>query len=124
MANHPKKMKDPTEAALSAIQEALNIRDDAPTIVAEPVATVKPNQSERRRNNRAASTEHDLFKDESADQEPAGDPQTSVRRAANDDRESIGQILRTLQRRPPRTSYVLATVFTVAWAAAAFGLAW
>ena len=30
MANYPKKMKDPTEAALSAIQEALNIRDDEP----------------------------------------------------------------------------------------------
>ena len=28
MANYPKKMTDPTEAALSAIQEALNIRDD------------------------------------------------------------------------------------------------
>ena len=28
MANNPKKMKDPTEAALSAIQEALQIRDD------------------------------------------------------------------------------------------------
>ena len=34
MANTP-KMKDPTEAALSAIQEALNIRDDEP---AEPQA--------------------------------------------------------------------------------------
>ena len=28
MANHPKKMADPTEAALSAIQEALNIHDE------------------------------------------------------------------------------------------------
>ncbi len=28
MANYPKKMMDPTEAALSAIEEALNIRDD------------------------------------------------------------------------------------------------
>src|SRR5947208_15193187 len=27
MANHPKKAKDPTEVALSAIQEALNISD-------------------------------------------------------------------------------------------------
>ena len=30
MANNPKKVKDPTEVALSAIQEALNIAD-APT---------------------------------------------------------------------------------------------
>src|SRR5262249_62308038 len=33
------------------------------------------------------------------------------RRAANDDRESIGQILRSLQRRRAHTSYVTATVF-------------
>ena len=30
MANTPKKMKDPTEAALSAIQDALNVRDPEP----------------------------------------------------------------------------------------------
>ena len=28
MANNPKKIVDPTEAALSAIQEALRVRDD------------------------------------------------------------------------------------------------
>ena len=33
MANYPKKMNDPTEAALSAIQEALNVHeeDEQPT---------------------------------------------------------------------------------------------
>jgi len=30
MANNPSKMKDPTEAALSAIQEALNLRAGKP----------------------------------------------------------------------------------------------
>lgn len=30
MANNPKKIKDPTEVALSAIQEALNIPDAPP----------------------------------------------------------------------------------------------
>ena len=30
MANTPKKIKDPTEAAMSAIQDALSIRDPAP----------------------------------------------------------------------------------------------
>ena len=30
MANTPKKMKDPTEAALSAIQDALSVRDTPP----------------------------------------------------------------------------------------------
>ena len=28
MANNPKKIADPTEAALSAIQEALKVKDD------------------------------------------------------------------------------------------------
>ena len=32
MANNPKKVKDPTEVALSAIQEALNISDAPPDI--------------------------------------------------------------------------------------------
>ena len=31
MANNPKKVKDPTEVALSAIQEALNISDASTT---------------------------------------------------------------------------------------------
>ena len=35
MANNPKKVKDPTEVALSAIQEALNISD----------TTVDPNRN-------------------------------------------------------------------------------
>ena len=31
MANNPKKVKDPTEVALSAIQEALNISESSDT---------------------------------------------------------------------------------------------
>src|SRR5207244_3919514 len=47
-----------------------------------------------------------------------------LRRAANDDRESIGQILRTLQRRPGHTSYVTATVFAGLWVLAGLVLGW
>src|SRR5580704_9150727 len=36
MANYPKKLMDPTEAALSAIQEALNVRDDEERQAAPP----------------------------------------------------------------------------------------
>ena len=39
MANNPKKITDPTEAALSAIQEALSTRDSAAEPVDPPVAT-------------------------------------------------------------------------------------
>src|SRR5262249_58145573 len=47
-----------------------------------------------------------------------------LRRAANDDRESIGQILRSLQRRPAHTSYVTATVFAGLWVLAGLLLGW
>src|SRR5262249_52394355 len=36
-------------------------------------------------------------------------------RAANDDQQSIGQILQALQRRPARASYLVAAVFSCAW---------
>ena len=36
MANNPKKMQDPTEAALSAIQDALQVRDDDKPPASEP----------------------------------------------------------------------------------------
>jgi hypothetical protein len=49
---------------------------------------------------------------------------TLPRRAANDDRESIGQILRTLQRRPARTSYVTASAFAGPWVLVGLVLGW
>src|SRR6202795_576443 len=63
MANNPKKVKDPTEVALSAIQEALNIsdsgvdtgrspvRDDA----APPIPPVTPGYGETPFDTRASS---------------------------------------------------------------------
>ena len=42
MANTPKKMKDPTEAALSAIQDALNVRDPEPATDAADAAAAPP----------------------------------------------------------------------------------
>ncbi len=36
MANYPKKMTDPTEAALSAIQEALNLATDEEQAASQP----------------------------------------------------------------------------------------
>ncbi|TMJ21205.1 MAG: hypothetical protein E6G96_21080, partial [Alphaproteobacteria bacterium] len=41
MANAPKKIKDPTEAALSAIQDALSIRDAPPDPVRDSAAEVE-----------------------------------------------------------------------------------
>src|SRR5712671_4211347 len=116
MANNPKKVKDPTEVALSAIQEALNISD-------VPVDT---NRSSVR--NDAAPVEQQPatpgFDDGSFDFRPTTDrpafepieEQRPPRRAANDDRETIGQILQAIQKgRPARNVYTLATLFAGVW---------
>src|SRR3984957_15122270 len=116
MANTP-KMKDPTEAALSAIQDALNVRDaeSSATMVAPPIAAMpgEDAMSERAwpglRSSKAAKTDH--FEDEARRPEDTD----AARRPANDARESIGQILRPLQRRPARTSYILASIFAAIW---------
>src|SRR5262252_2207816 len=100
MANTPKKIKDPTEAALSAIQDALSARDAA----AEAQAGISPTP--------AVSAAEDLqwsgISSAPAADEQQREEQAFSRRAANDDRESIGNILRALQRRPAGTSYVAA----------------
>src|SRR6266404_2553658 len=115
MANNPKKVKDPTEVALSAIQEALNISDAAAESnrssvrdeAAPPIPPAAPAYSETPFDTRASS-DRQLF---DAIEEPR-----PARRAANDDRETIGQILQAIQKgRPARNVYMLATLFTAVW---------
>ena len=127
MANTPKKMKDPTEAALSAIQDALTVRDTTPEPepVSRPVAPVAQQADEAAseppwRNVRSAAPTKDDFDNEIRGSQEQG----ALRLPANDDRELIGQILRTLQRRPARTSYIIATVFAVVWVLAGLVLGW
>src|SRR3954464_3580629 len=122
MANHPKKAKDPTEVALSAIQEALNISDGS-----------MPEGERGLVHNDRGSAHNDLTTgpistspyDEGAFDlragagrqafEPGEEPRPT-RRAANDDRETIGQILQAIQKgRPARSVYTLATVFAGVW---------
>ena len=119
MANNPKKVKDPTEVALSAIQEALNISD---TRRPPQSARLGPRTSAPRRPCSASATPayDDSFdtRTPSADRqifEPIEEPR-SPRRAANDDRETIGQILQAIQKgRPARNVYTLATLFAGVW---------
>ena len=129
MANNTKKIKDPTEAALSAIQEALEARDEAAPPGNERTASPGTDSADaspdvrRRPRNGTATDDEDLFLDQPA--RPRSDePPVAGRRAANDDRQSIGQILQAVQRRPSRMSYTVATLFTTAWLIAGFGLAW
>jgi hypothetical protein len=117
MANNPKKIQDPAESALSAIQEALGTSapQSRPAATAYEPAAYEPAAYEPvapQVDHRVHTSERDLF--ESPARTAAVDDQPP-RRAANDDRQSIGMILQTLQRHPPKTSYVVASVFAFAW---------
>src|SRR4029077_11013928 len=114
MANHPKKVKDPTEVALSAIQEALNIGESSD----DNRNTVRNDASA------ASSTASPSFDEPSFDTRPGAEQAAfesteeprAIRRAANDDRETIGQILQAIQKgRPARNAYTLATLFAGIW---------
>src|SRR6266700_869081 len=115
MANNPKKVKDPTEVALSAIQEALNISD---------VPIDRSRDSIRSDVTPTNSTSSQDYNPSAFDTRPSADRQTfesvedmrPTRRAANDDRETIGQILQAIQKgRPARNVYTLATIFAGVW---------
>src|SRR5215469_16532896 len=120
MANYPKKMNDPTEAALSAIQEALNVReeDEQPTspAAATPDLFTSPAESPQQIADVVAT------KEQSEKAASAGDIADVAGRAANDDQQSIGQILHALQRRPARSSYFVAALFSGAWIIGCLGL--
>ncbi len=100
MANNPKKVKDPTEVALSAIQEALNI--ETPSDNAEQAPTSDDNN-----NKDVTDSSSPAFPEPGFDFAPRPDVgsrsdrtvfdevkerSTARRTAANDDRETIGQI--------------------------------
>jgi len=109
MANNPKKIVDPTEAALSAIQEALKVRDDDDLPDSREVHASAPAHDDWH-DAPEVSSQHAFEPEDTS-------PQISGPRAypANDDQQSIGQILRALQNRPPRTSYLVASIFSGAW---------
>jgi Apolipoprotein A1/A4/E domain len=123
MANYPKKMTDPTEAALSAIQEALNLGDDdQQTAQPEDMADLLSGAADSRLASPAAAPMYQESFDSDAigTRDLAGPPP----RAANDDQQSIGQILHALQRRPARSSYFFATVFSCVWIVGCLALSW
>jgi hypothetical protein len=115
MANSPKKMQDPTETALTAIQEVLSTSDQPADSHSGPFSEPASRDAGRRG---PAAADKNLFEGavDVDDLRPG-------QRAANDDRQSIGQILHSLQRRPAKTSYLVATVFAVVWMACGLVLA-
>src|SRR5262249_8111054 len=115
MANNPKKVKDPTEVALSAIQEALNISETS----AESNRTAQRDEVSPPIPPTASSYNEPSFEARPRTEMPASEePRQTVpaRRPANDDRETIGQILQAIQKgRPARNVYTLATLFGCVW---------
>jgi hypothetical protein len=116
MANNPKKVKDPTEVALSAIQEALNISDASP---ADDKRGSTRSDSEPANPSAMPAFNEPSFDTRSGNERPKFDSSEeprAARRAANDDRETIGQILQAIQKgRPARNVYTLAALFGGIW---------
>ncbi len=122
MANSPKKIVDPTEAALSAIQEALKVRDDEDQPDHRPESIPEPPTSfGDERWHDTAPRGRPCSKPTTRLAPRAGDPR--VFPVANDDQQSIGQVLQALQNRPARTSYFVAAIFSGVWIVGCLALA-
>src|SRR4051794_20687633 len=120
MATNPRKPKDPTELALSAIEDALRVPNDTPPAPTPSTSATDRSTTSRRMppagslGDRADAVRRTSSRAPQieADDRPLGRgaapqldmlPPSSV--AANENRESVGQLLRALQRRPRRTPY-------------------
>ena len=75
MANNIKKIQDPTEAALSAIQDALNIRDDDGPSLGDAAKRSGEESGEplRAGRRREPPVDADLFFEEIANSDPRAD---------------------------------------------------
>ncbi|MBX3520935.1 MAG: hypothetical protein KF835_13065 [Xanthobacteraceae bacterium] len=100
-----KKSQDPTEAALSAIEDALNIGGDVPNVT--PPAPQPRVEAPRAQQAEPAG---DIFA-----QRSRGTRERLPRPAANDDRQSVGQILQALHRRPSGAPILIALLFSIIW---------
>jgi hypothetical protein len=102
-----RKSQDPTEAALSAIEDALNIGKEAPEVA--------PPQPERRIDPPRPPREREPA-DEVFAQRSRGTRERLPRQpAANDDRPSVGQILSALHRRPSSAPILFALLGSIVW---------
>ncbi len=118
MANIPQKSSDPTEEALSAIREALSTGqpERVATAPAAPAAASEPAQGQ-------PPVSAELFNEEP---QPGGwdSDEAPLRRAANDDRASVGQMLQAMRGRPARLPYNIASVAAFIWTAGGLATAY
>ena len=114
--NTPKKSQDPTEAALSAIEEALQVSlgDQQQATGPVPPTTVVSRPTPPRMPA-AAPLEPMETAEDFAPRAPARRTLRPPRRAANDDRPSIGQIVASLNTRAPSSPYVFAGLLSAVW---------
>jgi Apolipoprotein A1/A4/E domain len=117
MANIPQKTPDLTEDALLAIQEAISATQ--PERRATPLAA----QAHESEPEQAPPPAVDLFNE--APQSDTWDSDGNLaRRPANDDRESLGQMLQAMHRRPARMPFVVAGVTSFIWTAGVLATAY
>src|SRR4051812_45595971 len=118
MATPPRRSKDPTELALSAIEDALNVREPESAPAPRRPAD-EPEQLPPRRRARLVQDDDDMRDSDRNERLPElmsdRDDRREPRMAANDDRENVGRLLRALQRRPSRTPSMVAWVFAASW---------
>jgi hypothetical protein len=111
MANIPQKSQGAAEEALSAIHEALTTRQPERPAAA-PIA---PGPDGDLAQDHPPVTA-DLFNEETQPTTWDSD-EAPPRRAANDDRASLGQMLQAMHRRPARMPYIAASVAAFLWTA-------
>lgn len=110
MARNPRAQQDPAEAALSAIEEALNMgapesgKESGDRLPTADTSVLREDSGKRANGGRSALKK--------------GEDSLLRRTPANDDRESVGQVLQALQRKPPRTPYFIALILAAGWVAA------
>ena len=119
MANTPKKQEN-SDDMLAALEDALSINEhkstdekSAPGKTEEAAASASPVIMPP-----PPSPDDHIFAERPS--APVSRSTRTPKGAANDDRQSVGQILANMHRKPSTMPYVIAGVASIAWATAQF----
>ena len=118
MAKTPRKAQDPTQAALSAIEEALQIGGETSETESakDTIAADDARRTARDMNVTPVTPSAILEEQAGPRRRPSGRRFERVAHSpANDDRQTVGQILSALHTRPSRTPYIIAAVAAAWW---------
>jgi hypothetical protein len=118
MAKTPRKAQDPTQAALSAIEEALQIGGETSETESakEKIAAEDARRTARDVNVTPVTPSAILEEQAGLRRRASGRRFERVAHSpANDDRQTVGQILSALHTRPSRTPYIIAAVAAAWW---------